>query len=119
MSPRFLVSIVVLVALISIASSSVSVLAQTRSSSLAPAKAWTPTKTPGGDPDLEGIWTSTTNTPFERPPQFGNRQFLTDEEYAETQKQLERQLEADSQTTVSSNARIGTGPPGHWTERAS
>ena len=118
MTHRFLVSIIVLVALISLASSSVSVLAQTRSSSLAPARAWTPPKTPGGDPDLQGIWTSTTSTPFERPPQFGNRLFLTDEEYAETEKQLERQREADGQETVSSNARIGTGPPGHWTERA-
>lgn len=66
---------------------------------------------------MQGIWTSTTSAPFERPPQFGNRLFLTGEEYAETERQLERQREADGQETVSSSARIGTGPPGHWTER--
>src|SRR5262245_51601087 len=97
----------------------VSFAGQTRSSSSAPAKTWTPTKTPGGDPDLQGTWTSTTTTPFERSPQFGNRLFLTDQEYAESERQLERQLVADSQETNSPNARVGTGPPDHWTERAS
>jgi hypothetical protein len=116
MSHRLFVSILALAALISLGSSSVPVLAQTRSLS-APARAWTPPKTPGGDPDLEGVWTSTTSAPFERSPQFGNRLFLTDEEYAETQKQLERQHDADGRQTESPNARIGTGPPAHWTER--
>ena len=37
-----------------------------------------------GDPDLQGEWTSEGEygVPFERPPQFGTRQFLTDAEYA-------------------------------------
>ena len=37
-----------------------------------------------GDPDLQGEWTAEGEygVPFERPPQFGTRQFLTDEEYA-------------------------------------
>src|SRR5262245_11575120 len=95
------------------------VAGQTPSSSSVRAKTWTPPKTPGGDPNLEGTWTSTTTTPFERPPQFGNRLFLTEEEYAENERQLKRQLEADTQEVISSNARISTGPPDHWTERAS
>ena len=115
MTYRFLVSIVVLVALTSLASSSV--LGQARSAP-APAKAWTPTKTPGGDPDLQGTWTSTTTAPFERPAQFGERRFLTDQEYAEAQRQLQRQQQADNQQTASPNARVSTGPPDHWTERA-
>jgi len=94
------------------------VAVQSKPSTPATAKAWTPPKTPGGDPDLEGTWTSTTTTPFERPPQFGNRLFLTDEEYAESERQLQRQRESDGQE-FSANARIGTGPPDHWTERAS
>ena len=38
-----------------------------------------------GDPDLQGEWTSEGEygVPFERPPQFATRQFLTDAEYAE------------------------------------
>ena len=41
-------------------------------------------RTPWGDPDLQGEWTSEGEygVPFERPAQFGTRQFLTDEEYA-------------------------------------
>src|SRR5437867_2499646 len=75
-------------------------LSQKPSASSTRAKAWTPPKTPGGDPDLQGIWTSTTTAPFERPPQFGNRLFLTDQAYEEAQKQMARQREADSQENV-------------------
>jgi hypothetical protein len=116
MSPRFLASGIVLAALVAIGSSSFSAVAQSRASS--PAKPWTPPKTPDGDPDLQGTWTSTTDTPFERPPQFGNRLYLTDEEYAESKRQLERQLESDNRESISTSERAGTGPPAHWTERA-
>ena len=107
---------VVLIALISLTCGTATLAGQNRSTS-PPAK-WTPPKTAGGDPDLQGTWTSTTTTPLERPPQFGNRLLLTDQEFAESQRQLERQLAADNQET-SPNARVGTGPPDHWTERAS
>ena len=33
----------------------------------APTTAWTPTRTPDGQPDLQGIWTNFTATPFEVP----------------------------------------------------
>src|SRR5688572_8160221 len=118
-SHRFLVSIIVLAAMIWSASLPLPAQGQSRSSTSGVAKAWTSPKTPNGDPDLQGIWTSTTTAPFERPAQYGNRLFLTDEEYAQTERQLQRQLEADSQETVSSAARPSTGPPAHWTERAS
>ena len=86
---------------------------------LAQTPTWTPTKTSSGDPDLQGIWTSTTTTPFERPAQFGNRLFLTDEEYAESERRLARQLAADGQETRTAGAVVTTGPPNHWTERPS
>ena len=46
-------------------------------------KTYTPPKTPWGDPDLQGIWPSTAmvGVPFERPPQFGNRLYLTEAEF--------------------------------------
>ena len=41
-------------------------------------------RTPWGDPDLQGIWTNeVTSTPMERPAEFGDREFLTDEEVAQ------------------------------------
>ncbi len=39
-------------------------------------------RTPWGDPDLQGIWSSKTQTPLERPAEYAGREFLTDEEVA-------------------------------------
>jgi hypothetical protein len=64
------------------------------------------------------VWTSTTTTPFERQPQYGNRLLMTDQELAEAERRLQGQLTADGQATASGNARVTTGPPDHWTERA-
>ena len=38
---------------------------------------------PWGDPDLQGIWTSSTYTPLQRPENLSDREFLTEEELAE------------------------------------
>jgi hypothetical protein len=35
-------------------------------------------KTPWGDPDLQGIWTDETDTPFQRSPKFANQEFFTE-----------------------------------------
>ena len=42
-----------------------------------------PTRTPWGDPDLQGIWTSSTYTPLERPRNLAGRELFTEEELAE------------------------------------
>ena len=39
-------------------------------------------RTPWGDPDLQGIWVSSTLTPLERPSEYRGREFLTEEEVA-------------------------------------
>jgi len=86
----------------------------------AAAKAWTAPKTPWGDPDLQGTWTSDDciGTPLNRPAQFGDRLYYTEQELAEREATLARQADNDKQEFVASNARVGTGPPGHWGERA-
>ena len=50
-----------------------------------------------GDPDLQGEWTSEGEygVPLERPPQFGIRQFLTDEEYAKRLEDVRLRDERD------------------------
>jgi hypothetical protein len=63
---------------------------------LSMAAPYTSPKTPWGDPDLQGIWTSDDmrGVPRERPDEFGARQFLTDEEFlrrVELDQQIERQ----------------------------
>lgn len=52
-------------------------------------------KTPWGDPDLQGTWTSddTWGVPFERPATFGNRAFLTEDELKAREKQVEASKE--------------------------
>src|SRR5712691_9596453 len=90
---------------------------------------WTPPRTPWGDPDLQGTWPSThmVGVPFERPDQFGNRLFLTDEEFTARQKQAARQQELDNAdfsvdkpaAEIVAMGEVGgpTSPPPFWLER--
>jgi hypothetical protein len=96
------------------------VLASLAASAGGQSKTWTPPKTPWGDPDLQGIYTSDDliNTPLQRPAEFGERLFLNEKELADREAQIARQAETDLQQTVATNARVTTGPPGHWGERA-
>ncbi|MSV35338.1 MAG: hypothetical protein EXQ47_07030 [Bryobacterales bacterium] len=51
-----------------------------------------PAKTPDGQPDIQGIWTNPTITPFERPVELGNKATLTEAEVRE----MERKAAANS-----------------------
>jgi hypothetical protein len=51
-------------------------------------------KTPWGDPDLQGVWDYKTITPLERPANFGDRQFLTDEEVARLEANAAKRLDS-------------------------
>ena len=44
--------------------------------------AWKAPRTPWSAPDMQGIWSSNTITPLERPAKYAGREFLTDEEVA-------------------------------------
>jgi len=90
-------------------------------------KTWTPPKTAWGDPDLQGVWTSDDfyGVPFERPAQYGNRKFLTDEEYAARAKETDL-LATSVQAGVYPNAGYlarqkgvdARAVPTNWTEFA-
>ena len=79
------------IALMMLGSAPAEVVAQTPSAPNTPAVAstertpgtWVVPRTPNGQPDLQGYWTSLSFTPFERPEQYGTREFLTDEEMQE------------------------------------
>lgn len=61
-----------------------------------PPTPYTVPRTPWGDPDLQGTWSSddTAGIPLSRPAQYGNRLYLTDEEFAARQKQIESGVQA-------------------------
>jgi hypothetical protein len=83
----------------------------------APAKAFTPSKTPWGDPDLSGIYTNKDENgiPFERPGQFDGKKLedIDDSEFAEIVKQRNQQAEA--RAAGIGGADTGAGPI-HWYE---
>jgi hypothetical protein len=85
-----------------------------------PAAGQTGPRTPWGDPDLQGTWTTddTIGVPIQRPPALGNKLFLTDADLAE---QAARQAEARraAQTAAPGAAPAPVGPPDHWGESAS
>lgn len=86
-------------------------------------QSWSVPKTPWGDPDLQGVFTTDDElgVPFERPEQFANRELVTDQEFAERQAQATRQAAADAEEFVverpAGRGGDGTGPPAHWLER--
>jgi hypothetical protein len=94
--------------------------APTVKSAAAAPRAWTTPKTPWGDPDLQGTWTSDDciGTPMNRPANLGEKRYYTEQELAQREGQIARQAATDSQEFAPQDARIGTGPPAHWAERA-
>jgi hypothetical protein len=82
---RFIISLGALVAIIStpMAGQTPSVAAKPAP---ADAKNWNPPHTPEGQPDLQGVWSFATLTPFERPAELAGKAYLTPEEAAEYAK---------------------------------
>lgn len=127
MSRRFLLFIAMLSLASSAAGQNRSSSASTPKPAAAPAQAartaakpWTPSKTPWGDPDLQGTWTSDDyiGTPLQRDAALGEKRFYTDEEITQREAAIARQTATDLADTVAPDARVTTGPPGHWGERA-
>ena len=63
---------------------------------------WTLPRTPWGDPDMQGVWTNETITPFERPVEQEGKEFLSDNEAAAIEAGVAQRRTASD----------GTSPPG-------
>jgi hypothetical protein len=80
------------------------VLSGTASQTSAQAPALT---TPWGDPDLQGIWTDETTTPLQRPIRYANKEFFTEAERTELDRERsevlgrERRAERGTERDVS------------------
>jgi hypothetical protein len=65
--------------------------AQPQPAAAKPAGKWTMPRLADGHPDLQGIWTNKTITPFERPTELANKEFFTADEAKDfVKKTLER-----------------------------
>src|SRR6195256_2299871 len=85
-------------------------------------KPYTPSKTPWGEPDLRGTYTTDNSigVPFERPPQYGDRQMLTDEEFAAKERSNQQQVAKDNSERPESSFEqdeAANNAPRHWLER--
>ena len=73
-----------------------------------------------GDPDLQGEWTAEGEygVPFERPPQFGTRRFLTDDEYGKRLEEVRVRDERDLAPVdvLSGKVDAPNAPIPHWRE---
>jgi hypothetical protein len=83
---------------------------------------YTTPKTPWGDPDLRGTYTSDNSigVPFERPQQYGTRATLTEEEFAAREKANAEQVAKDNSERPESKFEedeAANNAPRHWLER--
>lgn len=75
-----------------------------------------PPRTPWGDPDLQGLWTNATVTPFERPAELAGKQVLTEEEAAEFERETLQARDADRRER-GTEADVGRAYNQFWYER--
>jgi hypothetical protein len=73
-------------------------------------------RTEWGQPDLQGVWNFSSNVPMQRPSEFGERQFLTEEEVAEAARlRAERDANSDSALPI---AGVDESYNDFWIENA-
>ena len=117
MHKRWLASFGVLVAVIVVLSFAVPLAgqAQTAAAKTAGSKSWVPPRTPWGDPDVQGTFTNknVNGVPFERPAEFGDRQFLTDKELAERDERARRDENGPLRALADGDTG---GGPSHWSD---
>jgi hypothetical protein len=121
MSHRFIASMGALAVMIAVASLvPIPVASQTQPSAVnttAAAKTWTQPRTADGQPDLQGIWSNATLTPLERPRELAGKQFFTENEAAEYEKQVLQHNNADRRDNRNTDADVALAYNDSWYDR--
>jgi len=76
-------------------------------------------RTPWGDPDLQGVWNNGTVTPLERPAQFANKEFLTEAEAAQYEKDMVSRANVDNREGIGTDADVSKAYNEVWWEHGS
>ena len=82
-------------------------------------KKWTAPRTPWGDPDLQGVWNNGTVTPLERPAQLAGKEFLSEAEAAQFEKDSVARQDADRRDGAGTDADVGRAYNEFWWEHGS
>jgi hypothetical protein len=77
--------------------------------------ATSPPRTSWGAPDLQGVWSSSTVTPMERPADLADKEFLSEEEAAEYSRQQVEQRNTDIRRTGVRD--VTSAYNDHWYDR--
>jgi hypothetical protein len=94
----------------------VPIAAQAAKSPSTVGKTWTPLRTPDGQPDLQGVWNSSTLTPFERPKEFAGKEFFTPQEAEEFTKAELNRVDGDRRDG-GDDADVGRAYNEFWRDR--
>jgi hypothetical protein len=104
-------ALAIVIAVVSLAP--VSIAGQARS---AAGKPESPPRTLDGRPSLEGIWTNSTITPLERPRELAGKEFFTEKEAAEYEKEARERNNGDRRNS-NAEADLAVGYNDVWWDR--
>jgi hypothetical protein len=76
-----------------------------------------PSRTPWGDPDLQGTWDYWTFTPLERPAEFAGRETLTPEEASQYAERLHKAAITDRAATPGASVDGAPYSQAVWSDR--
>lgn len=74
--------------------------------SVQPASAQSRSRTAWGEPDISGVYTEFTVAPLQRPPELGEKEYFTTEEFAAFERQRLEEVDQDDETQPGTQADV-------------
>jgi hypothetical protein len=78
---------------------------------------WVAPRTADGHPDLQGVWNFSTITPLERPAEFADKPFLTDDEAKELERRTMERSNRDNRDRNNAEADVASAYNEFWWDR--